>query len=149
MFGNIRSLAIAAVVGSLVGGAHAQDSSQNAAMQAVNIHTGREYNGLCKRARTAEEFQALSNWCGDRSSFCSRRAREFEAELNEYYAHSSRIGLKYPPRDQELKQLIYKYQSQAAHWSHLGDGYKKHVAELRGAETLSSRKEATVLQNRR
>ncbi len=92
---------------------------------AVTIHNAREYKGMCRRARTAEEYGALSTWCSSQSSAYATRVAQLQAELREYYSRTGPVGPKYPPRDQTLKELVSHYQTLSARWHERADNYAK------------------------
>ena len=124
MLPKISWFAITLLIGSSLGGVLAE-TNDAAAKSVAKLHNAREFNGLCRRAKTADDYKALCEWCDGRSSFCTRRLRELEAELKDYYSATQRVGPKYPLRDQTLKELIYDYRVQGQKWTERGDGYKR------------------------
>jgi hypothetical protein len=94
------------------------------------IQNTREYRALRKRAKTADDFKALSAWCSDQSAVCRRKIAQLEAELNDYQPGSPRPGQKYPPRDQTLRNLIAHYRIVAANWQKTAENYMAGSAKL-------------------
>ena len=136
MLPKIRWFVAPMMIGSLLSG-WAQ-TNDPAAKPVAKVRSAREFNGLCRRARTADDYKGLCEWCDGRSSFCARRVKELEAELKDYYSGTQRVGLKYPPRDQTLKELIDHYRVQGQKWAERGDSYRKQVAKLTAAETVAA-----------
>jgi hypothetical protein len=122
---------------SLLSGVRAQTIDPTA-KSVEKLSSDREYKRLCQRAKAADDYRALGDWCDGRSSFCARRVKELEADLNAYYTGMNRVGPKYPPRDQTLKELIYHYRVQRQKWTERGEGHKKQLAQLTGAGALAS-----------
>lgn len=97
---------------------------------AAPIRSAREFRGMCRRAKTADQYGALSAWCFRQSGACVKKVSELESELKEYDSGTPRVGPKYPPRDRTIRELIAYYRSQAAKWQGRADGYTKQMAKL-------------------
>jgi len=110
-------------------------TAQPGGANGVKIRNSREYKGLCKRAKSADDFKALSAWCSGRSTMCKRKVAELEAELSDYYSKPSVAGPKYPPRDQTLRGLIAHYRSLAGQWQASADRYTARLASLDATST--------------
>jgi hypothetical protein len=106
---------------------------QPAAATPVKIQNSREYKRLCKRAKSADDFKALSAWCSDQSTACRRKIAELEAELNDYNSRPSPVGPKYPPRDQTVRDLISHYRILAGKWQESAEDYTSRLARLEAA----------------
>ncbi len=117
-------------IGTLAASAQSGDT-QAVAPKPVVIHTGREFKGMCRRAKTADEFGALSTWCAGQSSASSKKVAQLEAELKQYYSGPTPVGPKYPPRDQTLKELISHYRLVSAKWQERAKGYTDQQAKLK------------------
>jgi hypothetical protein len=106
----------------------------------VIIHGARSYKEMSRRAKTADEFTALSMWCSSQSSIYAKRVTELESELKAYYANPS-VGPKYPSRDQSIKERISHYRILSAQWQARANDYNNQVAKLNagGAKRLDLR----------
>jgi hypothetical protein len=109
--------------------------SRLAAATSAKIQNSRENKGLCKSAKSADDFKALSMWCSDQSTLCRRKVAEPEAELKDYNSRPSPKGPKYPPRDQTIRDLISHYRILAAKWQESGENYTSRLATLEVANT--------------
>ena len=124
------------LLASIAGYTRAQPAvPQPEAASRNRIHNTRGYKALCKRAKTADDFKALSAWCADQSAVCRRKVAQLEAELKEYNASSPRPGPKYPPRDQTLRDLIAHYRLLSAKWQESAENYMGRLAKLESAST--------------
>src|SRR5215471_50 len=119
----------------IAGWAWAQSQMSPASATRARIQNSREYRSLCKRAKTADDFKALSAWCSDQSSICRRKIAQLEAELNDYHSNPSRPGSKYPPRDETLRNLIAHYRIVAGTWQRSAEDYKARLAKLEATDT--------------
>ena len=104
-------------------------TSQPAATTRARVQNAREYRALCKRAKTADDFKALSAWCSDQSVISRRKIGQLEAELNDYHSSSSRPGSKYPPREETLRSLIAHYRRVAGNWQKSTENYMARSAK--------------------
>ena len=110
-------------------------TSQPAATTRARVQNAREYRALRKRAKTADDFKALSAWCSDQSAICRRKIAQLEVELNDYHSNSLRPDSKYPPRDETLQTLIAHYRIVAGNWQKNAENYMARSAKLEATDT--------------
>ena len=95
------------------------------------VKTSKDYDRLRTHAHTAQDYQALAEWCRTRASKFQQEQAARGSELDAYYRRQSNLNLpKYPPRDQTLKTLIARDREQATHWNHLATEYSEQARKI-------------------
>ena len=118
------SVAVAALLVQSIALAFQSTETATPKRETIVVKTAREFRSLRGRARTPEEFGALSQWCDLQAGACRRKQAGYEQELREYYAHPPAVPRpKYPARSQTLSLLIAHCKEQAEHWSELAELY--------------------------
>lgn len=94
-----------------------------------------DWKRLQARARTPEEFHALSKWCDSKAEVSRRNQSDAEAQLREYYAKEccSKPVKQRPRRDELIKNNIESYKRDVKRWSDLAERYSSRAKELEAA----------------
>jgi hypothetical protein len=91
----------------------------------------REFQHLRGRARTAEDFKALADWCRSRSEMYRKSHQDCGAEWRGYHSQSSLQSVaKHPTRGQSLKALGQHYGELSRHWEELATEYSRRARQL-------------------
>jgi hypothetical protein len=95
----------------------------------------RDWRRLQTRARTPEEFRALSKWCDSKAGAALKKQSEAETDLREFYANQccSNPVKQRPRRDELLKNNIESYKRDAKRWSDLAERYSSKARALEAA----------------
>ena len=105
----------------------AQDAKPVSSNQAfATPKNNREWNRLCTRAKTAEEFRALSKWCDGQAGVCRRSQAAAEEQLRRPYPSNY-------ARSHNLSNTIERCRKQVKQWSDLSWQYSSKAESLEAA----------------
>jgi hypothetical protein len=98
-------------------------------------NNSREWKQLRVKARSQEDFQALSTWCESQAEACRKKQANYETELREYYEKYCCFNpiKSRPRRDEILNNEIRTCKKEVKRWSDLAILYAGKAKALEAA----------------